>query len=552
MKPGLGRSVGSRGRSPAHSLAARLFLWLLAVMVPALAVYAWVNIETTSTQWRQAINRGAYRTSDLIRRSLQHEMLLNRKDDVHAMMRMIAEGPGVVGIRIYDKSGTIIFSAQEEEIGRRVDLQAEACVVCHGQAVPLQSVPSEERTRVYRGRSGERILGLIHPIENLPECSNASCHAHPADQTVLGVLDVQMSMAYADERLAVTIQRMAGATVALLLLMGAISAVFIQRVVRSPLKLLAAGTDRVARGELDTRITVERDDEIGALADAFNRMAEDLGHARAELTGWSRRLEEKVVEKTETLGRMQREVVHIEKMASLGKLAATVAHELNNPLAGVLTYARLVERNLEDGTLRPEERDETMRYLQFIRKETARCGEIVRNLLLFARPAGASLALHPLNPILERSLMLVRHHLEMANVTLQTRPLEGDDAIVCDADQIQQALVALFVNAVQAMPSGGTLTVALSGVEDAVRIEVRDTGIGIPAAAIPHIFEPFFSTKEEAHALGLGLSVVYGIVQRHGGRIEVESIEGKGTALQIWLPRKAAAAPDGGATGGPS
>jgi len=521
-------------------------------MVPALAAYAWVNIETTSSQWRQAVHRGAYRTSDLIRRSLHHEMLLNRKDDVHAMMRMIAAGPGVVGIRIYDKRGTIIFSAQDEEIGRRVDLQAEACVVCHGQAVPLQSVSSDERTRVYRARGGERILGLIHPIENLPECANGPCHAHPADQTVLGVLDVQMSMAYADERLAVTIRRMVGATVALLLLMGAISAVFIQRVVRSPLRTLTAGTDRVARGELDTRIPIARDDEIGKLATAFNRMAEDLGRARAELTGWSRRLEEKVVEKTETLGRMQRQVVHIEKMASLGKLAATVAHELNNPLAGVLTYTRLVERNLEDGTLIPEERDETMRYLQFIRKETTRCGEIVRNLLLFARPAGASLALHHLNPILDRSLMLVRHHLEMANVTLQTRPLEGDDALVCDADQVQQALVAMFVNAVQAMPAGGTLSVSLAGVEDGVRIEVRDTGIGIPAAAIPHIFEPFFSTKEEASALGLGLSVVYGIVQRHGGRIEVESTEGKGTALQLWLPRGAATAPADGAKGASS
>jgi len=549
MTPTLGRSVARRGRSLAQSLAARLFLWLLGVMVPALAVYAWVNIETTSTQWRQAIYSGAYRTSDLIRRSLHHEMLLNRKDDVHATMRMIAEGPGVVGIRIYDKRGTIIFSAQDEEIGRRVDLQAEACVVCHGQAVPLQSVPSAERTRVYRSRGGDRILGLINPIENLPECASGACHAHPAEQKVLGVLDVQMSMAYADDRLAVTVRRMAGATVALLLLVGGIAAIFIHRVVRAPLALLAAGTDRVARGDLETRIRVGRHDEIGRLAAAFNRMAGDLGRARAELTDWSRRLEEKVVEKTEALGRIQRQVVHIERMASLGKLAATVAHELNNPLAGVLTYTRLVERNLADGALLPVDREETMRYLQFIRKETTRCGNIVRNLLLFARPTGATLAANHLNPILERSLMLVRHHLEMANVTLQTRPLEGDDAIVCDADQIQQALVALFVNAVQAMPTGGTLLVTLAAADRGVRIEVRDTGVGIPAEALTHIFEPFFSTKEDASSLGLGLSVVYGIVQRHGGRIEVESTEGKGTALQLWLPRGAAAAPADGAKG---
>ena len=251
-----------------------------------------------------------------------------------------------------------------------------------------------------------------------------------------------------------------------------------------------------------------------------------------------------MVEKTDELSRAQRQVVHMEKMASLGKLAATVAHELNNPLAGILNYAKLIDRTLKEGGDDPEEQREVGRFLSVIEKESTRCGAIVKNLLLFARRSGAELALHPVNPIVERAVMLIRHHLEMSGIQLETRLAAGDVRLVCDADQVQQALVALLVNAVEAMSGGGTLTVEAAAVEGeggeagggAVALTVADTGVGIPPDALPHIFEPFFSTKDGTSGAGLGLAVVYGIVHRHGGTIDVDSAPGRGTRFRMVLP----------------
>ena len=261
------------------------------------------------------------------------------------------------------------------------------------------------------------------------------------------------------------------------------------------------------------------------------------------MTQWSQKLEEKVVEKTEELGRAQRQVLHMEKMASLGKLSATVAHELNNPLSGMLTYARLVRRELAEQPMDAGIREELTRYLSLIEMECSRCGAIVQNLLLFSRRTGAAMAPIDLNEVAERSLMLVRHHLQIKGIKLHSELLDGNRQIVADAGQIQQALVALLVNAIEAM-SGlengkGKLTVRLRGSDDEVQIDVGDTGAGIPPEVLPQIFEPFFSTKEAEKGVGLGLAVVYGIVQRHGGRIEVESQVGRGTVFHLRLPRQA-------------
>jgi two-component system NtrC family sensor kinase len=222
-----------------------------------------------------------------------------------------------------------------------------------------------------------------------------------------------------------------------------------------------------------------------------------------------------------------------------------VAHELNNPLTGVLTYAGLVRRELGDQPIAAEMRDELTQYLSLIEKECKRCGAIVQNLLVFARPTGVEMASVDLNQVVQRSLMLVRHHLEISNVKLECELLSGDSRIVADEGHVQQALIALLVNAVEAMknlPGGeGQLSVRLRGAADEVEIEVADTGVGIPPEVLPQIFEPFFSTKEAENGVGLGLAVVYGIVQRHGGRIEVESQVGEGTVFHVHLPRHGSA-----------
>jgi two-component system NtrC family sensor kinase len=232
----------------------------------------------------------------------------------------------------------------------------------------------------------------------------------------------------------------------------------------------------------------------------------------------------------------------MEKMVSLGKMAATVAHELNNPLSGILTYSKLISRKLTEGGTESAEVEELDRYLDLIQRESQRCGKIVRNLMMFSRQSKPELGSHHLNHVLERALMVVRHHLEISDIQLEHRPLEGDDLATCDANQLEQAFIALLVNAVEAMPEGGTLSVSLAEQVENLEVVIGDTGPGIPEELLPRIFEPFFSTKtsDGGAGVGLGLAVVYGIVERHGGTITVDSDPGGGTRFVMIIPRKPA------------
>ncbi len=529
----------SRPPGPApllHSIGVKLFVWIFLVMLVVFGVFGYLSFRSTSEQWTSSMRQSAHRTSELIERAIHDGMLLNRKDSVHKTIRSIAKSPGVAGIRIYDKSGTIIFSADEREIGRRVDRQAEACVRCHEKNKPLRSLPQKDRVRIFEDASGKRILGLIKPIQNEPSCSRAACHAHPSEKSVLGVLDVKMSIAYMDQARSRARRDALWMLLFMALAGGGAAALFIYRVVRVPVRKLTDGIARISSGNLDTHIQLDTADEMGDLARAINSMSSALATAEREKRLWSDELEAKVAEKTEQLTRIQGRIAHMEKMASLGKLAATVAHELNNPLAGILVYASLVARKLGE----VQERsvcEEALRHVNLIREETARCGDIVKNLLVFARESPVRVGEQHMGEILDRCLKLLGHRLQMGEIELEVIELE-EDTLLCDGQQIQQALMALIVNAIEATEPGGKLTIILTGDARRVWVDVQDTGDGIPRDVLPHIFEPFFSTKEANKGVGLGLSVVYGIIHRHGGTIDVDSTPGKGTCFRVELLRE--------------
>ena len=311
------------------------------------------------------------------------------------------------------------------------------------------------------------ILRHLSVIENEPRCSTAACHAHASDERVLGVLDLEMSMAPLHTVIGTAQRQFVWATLILIFIIGVVATAFIRRVIQRPVSQLYQGTLRIAEGRLDTRIELRGHDELARLAGAFNQMVQDLDAARREVIGWSQRLEEKVAQKTEELRRVQHQVLHMEKMASLGKLSATVAHEINNPLSGMLTYARLVRRELQRQPINAAVRDELTQYLTYMEQECNRCGQIVQNLLLFSRRTGAVMGNADLNEVVQRSLMLVQHHLQLKGLKLHCELLDDNRETVADAGQIQQALVALLVNAIEAM-SGcgdgvGELTVRLRG-----------------------------------------------------------------------------------------
>ncbi|HEY5285378.1 MAG TPA: ATP-binding protein [Polyangia bacterium] len=520
-----------------HSASMRLLVPLLLTIVVLFSVYGFLSFRAISQEWNESVYAYARKFGELVKRATNHGMLVNRNEDVQYVVQLVAGSPGVEALNVYNKHGVVAFSHDPSKIGQKVDMQAEACVVCHDKTAPLKAVNTEKRTRIYRNTAGRRVFGVIEPIENEPRCARGGCHAPVTEQSILGIMDVQMSLEPLDLALADARRRSLLLTIAVMLVVSAGTIAFVYRIVRRPVMKLVEGTQRIAQGDLDTRIDVTSRDELGVLAAAFNGMTRDLHKAREESTQWSQQLEQKVVEKTAEIGRIQRQVLLMEKMASLGKLAATVAHELNNPLGGILNYAKLVERVVRDEKLDEAGKREIQHYITAIQQESKRSGDIVRNLLLFARPSRASFVPVRLSQIIDRSLLLIGHRLAMASIACDYQPASGDDELTCDPDQIQQVLVALLVNAIEAMEDGGNLRLTVTPGADAIELVVADTGIGIPEEAIGHIFEPFFSTKDKESGVGLGLAVAYGIVRGHNGTIEVTSRQGQGTTFTVRLPR---------------
>jgi two-component system NtrC family sensor kinase len=383
------------------------------------------------------------------------------------------------------------------------------------------------------------VLGIITPIENQPSCSNAECHAHPAGQQILGVLDTNISLAKADALLATGSRQMLAYTLFAVLVIAFLSWLFVWRVVGQPIRALKAGTERLADGELGYQIQVQSHDEVGNLAQSFNGMSLQLRAANEEIVAWAKTLEDRVDQKTQELKRAHDHVLHVEKMATVGKMAAVVAHEINNPLSGILTYAKLLRKWLDHGEGMGDKRKDAIECLELIAGESRRCGELVKNLLTFSRTPPINLQTTDLNSIVDRSVRLVQHQCELNGIQLQVEPSHEIPIVRCDPSQIEQVLLALMMNAIDAMPRGGNLWVR-TGLADSceeVTIIVRDDGVGIPADILPNIFEPFLTTKEMG--VGLGLAISHGIIERHNGRIEVASELGKGTTFTITLPIEA-------------
>jgi two-component system NtrC family sensor kinase len=518
-----------------------LLVPLAATVAVVLIVHALIGYWSVRDQATRFVRADLERSTVLIESALHDGMLLNHMNDVQNRMERLGTSAGIVSIRVYSKNGKIALSADPIERGTVVDVTADACVACHPSGRLKGSGVLSHRTVLHQQDGGD-VQRRLAVIPNEPSCSVAGCHPSPAQTPVLGVLDVRMTSGSLDAAIAGARRQIIIATASLIPATGLVAALFIRRLVHDPVTRLHEGTRRIAAGDLSTRIDIRGRHELASLADAFNAMVADLRTARVELDAWSNTLEEKVRRKTEELARAQQQMSRVETMASLGKLCATVVHELNNPLSGVLAYARLVRRELAEQPLPPATREEIDGYLALVDKECVRCGAIVKNLLTFARGSGVRLASVDLNQIVEHTLMLVRHHLELHNVHVETTPLEGDSTIVADSGQIQQACLALIMNAIEAMQGvqarARVLGVRLTGDEDSVCIRITDTGVGIAPELIPHIFEPFVTTKGETSGVGLGLAVVYGIVLAHCGDIAVDSQPGTGTTFTLTLPRR--------------
>jgi two-component system NtrC family sensor kinase len=302
---------------------------------------------------------------------------------------------------------------------------------------------------------------------------------------------------------------------------------------------LETGTEHLSQGELGYQIEVQADDEVGDLAKSFNGMSLQLRAANEQIVDWAKTLENRVAEKTRELKSAHDHMLHVEKMASMGKMAAVVAHEVNNPLSGILTYAKLLRKWVGSGQAEHEKREEALQCLELIAAESRRCGDLIKNLLTLSRTAPMNVQSTDLHAVIDRCLLLVRHQLEFNGIELQQKRALDLPLVACDPAQIEQVLLALIMNAIDAMPRGGTLWIETRFTHHEIEIKVRDNGAGIAPEVLPQIFEPFMTTKENGRGVGLGLAISHGIVERHNGRIEVQSDPGRGATFTVTLPAQA-------------
>ena len=480
----------------------RLAVLTAAVLALSLGVFGAISMVAQGNQALDVAKRDAHYSAARLESLITAEMF-HGHSNMTDTMSMLSTPESVESVMLVRHNGKVTFSTEPEQQSKTLAKSARECSGCHleGGKPVLARMPDESRIWVDRQNL---MANTIQPIYNRPRCYNAQCHVHSPQEKVLGVLHIRVPFRYVEEALARSRYWMTAIYVLLATAASLIVIVLIRRWVSRPVKELVKGTRRVAEGDM-THVIARREGELGELAHAFNRMQEKLLVS-------------------------QRQLVMNEKLASVGKLAAGVAHEINNPLTGILAFA-------EDLLDEAEEDDPRREDYEVIRRETLRCREIVRNLLDFSRQEQLSVGKIEINDVVKKTVRLVEKLAKFQNISLTVELGDNLPQILGDAGQLQQVLLNLLVNASEAMPQSGEIKV-ISRIETdskMICVDVIDNGKGISPESLEKIFEPFYSTKG-GKTSGLGLAVSWGIVEQHGGKIEVESEQGKGTAFHVFLP----------------
>ncbi|HXW24826.1 MAG TPA: ATP-binding protein [Xanthobacteraceae bacterium] len=523
------------------TLKGKVALYLTLALSAAMLMFTLLAAGYLRNQLQAEASENVGQLSEVITKSTRFAMLQNQPAYVDRIIHDVASQEKIDKVRLLSKDGRIIHSTTAAEVGQTLDRNAEGCVSCHQGTKPLAQLPKNERTWTFKAADGRRLLGSMEIIRNEPTCYNAACHQHSPDTTVLGVLDIVYSLDDIDQKMRKSTLAIGGLSLGFIVVAALSVGFFVHHLVYVPMRDLEGGAKRIASGDLEQSIPVRGDDEFGELAAAFNAMTAALRNSRAELREWGRLLEEKVENRTQELRRAQAETVRGEKLASVGLLASGIAHELNSPLTGVLTFSHLLRQKCADGS--PDAED-----LDLVIRETRRCAAIIKRLLDFAREKPPEKKFADLNEVIENTVRIVErpahlHDIEIALDLDRTLP-----PVWVDADQIQQVVMNMLVNAEHAIDEKGSITVRTRRAQAPrsfepgqppvamVEIAIIDTGCGIPEKNLQRIFDPFFTSKEPGKGTGLGLSVSHGIVNAHGGGIEVESEVGKGSTFRIYLP----------------
>lgn len=492
------------------------------------------------------IQQNSNNVGSIVEGALYHSMLENNKGELQNTLDVINTMSGIDEVNLYDSGNNLVYTSFKE--GSNVNANPD-CLSCHGDMDEMFPL-TEKAYRIIDHQTGcsmmlndenHRQLLIRSPILNQPSCYTSACHAHPADEVVLGSLIIKAPLNDLDVAVSKTSTEFFIFSIIATLVLMLFLMLFTKYKIQQPIGELIKASVAVANGNQNVRLEVKPNqlDDIHMVSKAFNEMLDNLQKATTELENWSQQLEYKVQKKSEELSAAQNELIHIERIASLGKLSASVAHELNNPLSGILVYTKLIIKQMGNDEQLASKKESIVKQLRFIESETKRCGEIVKGLLDFSRKDQDNFEDAHLHNILMDTSKIVAHSMKMSNVSFISNYTAPHDLIYCNPSQIKQACIAILVNATEAVAgTQGEIVMQTSNVENGILLEIIDNGVGIAPDDLAHVFEPFFSTKHQTSGIGLGLSIVHGIIQNHGGKIDIVSELQKGANVRITLPLK--------------
>ncbi len=487
----------------------------------------------------ELVKRGENLVSNLAYNA-EYGVILESSSELENLIRGAARADDIVYIAISSSDGRILAKtgANYGDNGRTID-----------KDIYSPSNDQKFRYRQFISSNNIEYVELIYPVEtqrmSVSKENLGSLYSDAEDTAVMEKIG-EVKVCVTLENLNKEIDK-SETTSTLLAILVIISAIIIMsafaRVITRPIETLATVTDQISKGDLTKTVDINRSDEIGHLARSFNRMIDSLKRYQDEVEEYNRTLEEKIIERTRELDEAQSQLIQSEKMAALGQLAAGVAHELNNPLGGILGYAQFTLEKMEKKPLEQmtdKDVDSYRRYLKDIETQARRCKTIVQNLLKFSRSShSAEFEMLNINDIINETMTFIEHQLMMQQIRLTRNFGDNLPDIPGNAGQLQQVFTNIIINAMHASKSNTEICIntrylpPLGEFTGAVEVTISDQGCGISEENIKRIFEPFFTTKEVGKGTGLGLSVSYGIVKEHGGEIKIDSTVGQGTNFTI-------------------
>ncbi len=529
-----------------RGLAIKLIFYIGIILILTIGIFAYMNINLQRKHLIGEMQQDAVRLSQTIERSIKYDMLTARNDYIQKTLVDIGKQEGIEQIRIFDKKGKIIAADSMEEVGMLIDRDAEACYTCHKDREPLERISTPDRTRVFRLEEGYRVLGVINPIYNEPDCYNSECHFHPKDQNVLGVMDILISLARLDEQIGIGRKQILIYFLLTFLFISGGSILFIILFVNTPIQKLIEGTRKIAEGDLNYRIGSYRADEIGKLGKSFDEMTAELMKSREEIDRWNLKLKEEVRNATERLKKTNEELNKAnEQLRGLDNMKSDfmrrMEHGSRSHLAVIQSCLSLILRQHYS-----ELGEEQIDLIKTAKRRSSTLLELLDDILIlsYRKSAKDVYSMEPvqLSEIIQKIVDDVQAQAQKKNIMINVQIPVDFPHVLADRKALNEVFSNLLSNAVKYTEERGTINVAANQKKGSVEIEVSDTGIGIDSENLSKILDEFYRAPNakscKVEGTGLGLAIVKEIVEAHGGELKVKSELGKGSAFTVSFPKK--------------